>query len=170
MLADGEVLIAGGGTSSAELYDPSSGTFSLTASMSVSRTDATATLLRDGDVLVAGGLDGNRQLGTAELYDPRSGAWSLTGSMAVARSGQTATLLADGDVLVAGGGCNGSAYGCNSGSFLGNLRSAELYDPSTGTWSGTGPMHEGRQNQTATLLSDGDVLVAGGFGDRKSVV
>jgi N-acetylneuraminic acid mutarotase len=163
LLRDDEVLIAGGGTSSAELYDPSSGTFSLTASMSVSRTDATATLLRDGDVLVVGGLDGNHQLSTAELYDPRSGAWSLTGSMAVARSGQTATMLADGEVLVAGGGCNGSAYGCNAGSFLGNLRSAELYDPSTGTWSSTGPMHEGRQNQTATLLSGGDVLVAGGF-------
>jgi len=163
LLPDGQVLIAGGGTSSAELYDPSNGTFSPTASMSVSRTDATASLLSDGDVLVAGGLDGSRQLSSAELYDPTSGSWSTTASMTVARSGQTATVLADGDVLIAGGGCNGSAYGCDAGSFLGTLRSAELYDPSTGTWSKTGSMHVGRQYQTATLLSDGDVLVAGGF-------
>jgi len=83
--------------------------------------------------------------------------------MTVARSGQTATLLPDGDVLIAGGGCNGTNYGCDSGSFLYNLSSAELYDPATGTWTRTGSMHTGRQFQTATLLPDGDVLVAGGF-------
>ena len=133
--------------------------------MSAARQDATATLLPDGKVLVAGGSHGNVQLDSAELYNPSNGTWALTGPMSVARSGQTATLLPDGDVLVAGGGCNGQAYGCDAGSFLSTLKSAELYDPATGTWSATGSMHEGRQFFTATLLPDGKVLVAGGFND-----
>jgi N-acetylneuraminic acid mutarotase len=135
--------------------------------MSTARTDATATLLPNGDVLVAGGCcqPGNpyRGLSSAELYDPTTGTWSTTGSLNVARSGDTATLLQDGDVLVAGGACNGTAYGCDAGSFLVNLRSAELYDPSTGVWTKTGSMHAGRELQTATLLPNGEVLVVGGF-------
>jgi Kelch motif/IPT/TIG domain len=163
LLADGKVLVAGGGTASAELYNPATGLFTLTGSLPVAVSDATATLLPDGDVLVAGGLHGQRQVASAELYDPATGTWSATAPMTVARSGQTATLLPDGDVLVAGGGCNGTSYGCDAGSFLYNLSSAELYDPATGTWTRTGSMHTGRQFQTATLLPDGDVLVAGGF-------
>ena len=163
LLDNGKVLISGGGTRRAELYDPSTKTFSTTGSMAAARQDATATLLADGDVLVAGGTTGGTQLDSAELYDPHVGTWTPTGSMHVARAGQTATLLPDGDVLVAGGGCNGQAYGCNAGSFLVTLKSAELYDPSTGTWSLTGSMEEGRQLFTATLLADGEVLVAGGF-------
>src|SRR5262249_56123040 len=114
--------------------------------------DATATLLRNGKVLVAGGLAGNHQVSSAELYNPATGTWSATGSMTKARSGQTATLLPNGQVLVAGGGCNGSGYGCDSGSFLETQRSAELYNPATGTWAPTGRMAFGRQFFTATLL------------------
>lgn len=164
LLSDGQVLVAGGGTATAELYDPDTRTFTPTGSMSVARTDATATLLADGDVLVAGGLHGSRQLATAELYDPSTGAWSVTGSMHAARSGMTATRLGDGDVLIAGGGCNPGKL-CNAGSFLNSLHSAEVYDPGTGRFSHAGLMSAGRQFGTATLLSDGDVLVAGGFSD-----
>jgi N-acetylneuraminic acid mutarotase len=167
VLGDGDVLIAGGGTASAELYHPKSGTWSLTASMSTARSDATVTLLQDGDVLVAGGCcqRGNpyRGLSTAELYDPTTGTWSLTGSLNVPRYGDTATLLQNGEVLVAGGSCNGTAYGCDAGSFLYNLKSAELFNPSTGVWTRTGSMRFGREFQTATLLGNGEVLVAGGF-------
>jgi hypothetical protein len=163
LLPDGKVLVAGGGTASAELYNPATGSFTPTGSLPVAVSAATATLLPDGDVLVAGGLHGQRQVASAELYDPATGTWSATAPMTVARSGQTATLLPDGDVLVAGGGCNGTGYGCDAGSFLYNLSSAELYDPATGTWTRTGSMHTGRQFQTATLLPDGQVLVAGGF-------
>jgi WD40 repeat protein len=165
LLGTGDVLIAGGQSATAELYDPATGTFARTGSTSGPREDATATLLADGDVLLAGGSRGSAQLSTVELYDPGTGTWTPTGSMPVARSGQTATLLADGDVLVAGGGCNGQAYGCDSGSFEAPLKSADLYDPTSGTWSATGSMAEGRQFATATLLADGDVLAAGGFAE-----
>ena len=164
LLGNGNVLVAGGGTKTADLYETSTGTFTPTGSMSVSRTDATATLLPSGLVLVAGGVDSRgRQLASAELYDPSTGGFRPTGSMHTARSGHTATLLPDGRVLVAGGGCNKGQGDCDSGSFLDNLRSAELYNPKTGTWSGTGSMQFERQYFTATLLDNGDVLAAGGF-------
>jgi N-acetylneuraminic acid mutarotase len=162
LLPGGDVLVAGGGSATAELYDPATRAFTPTGTMPVTVSDATATLLPDGQVLVAGGMHGNRQVTDAELYDPATGTWSATGPMNVARSGQTATLLPDGDVLVAGGGCNPGAY-CDAGSFLDTLRTAELYDPASGTWTLTGKMHVNREYQTATLLPGGQVLVAGGF-------
>ena len=163
LLPDGDVLVAGGATRTADLYDPATGSFTPTGSMSVARTNATATLLPNGDVLLAGGADNRgRQLASAELYDPATGTFTLTGSMHTARSGHTATLLADGKVLVAGGGCNAGHGSCDAGSFLDNLTSAELYNPKKGTWAVTGSMHYERQFFTATLLHNGRVLVAGG--------
>ena len=162
VLTSGKVLIAGGGTAAAELYDPAKGSWSSTGPMSVIRTDATATLLANGDVLVAGGCcTGQRALFSAELYDPTTKSWSPTGSMTIGRWGQSATLLSDGDVLLAGGlAC---ASQCGSASFFTTLRSAELYDPTTGTFTRTGSMRTSRQLQTATRMPDGNVLVIGGF-------
>jgi hypothetical protein len=167
LLPDGRVLVAGGGPAqygphpgpdlaTAELYDPKTGTFSPTGSMGIPRQDHTATLLRDGRVLIAGGNDhGDHAVASAELYDPKTGTFSPTGSMATARGYQTATLLADGRVLVAGGDPCGWAQ-CNF------LASAELYDPKTGKFSATGSMASDRGFHTATLLADGRVLIAGG--------
>ena len=163
LLKDGDVLVAGGGSARAELYDPATRSFTATGAMPVAVSHATATLLPDGQVLVAGGMTGFRQVKAAELYNPATATWAATGAMNVARSGQTATLLPDGDVLVAGGGCNPGHGYCNSGSFLNTLASAELYHPATGTWTLTGRMHAGREYQTATLLPSGQVLEAGGF-------
>ncbi len=85
----------------------SSGTFDKTGSMNTARIGHSATLLGNGEVLVAGGWDGSDVSPTffasAELYDPVRGKWSFTGSMTVARTGQGAVLLHDGRVLVAGG-------------------------------------------------------------------
>ena len=163
LLPDGKVLIAAGGTTNAELYNPATRGFAPTAKMPLAVTGATATLLPNGKVLVAGGVHRFHQVTNAELYDPASGTWAATGAMNVARSGQTATLLRSGQVLVAGGGCNGSGYGCDAGSFEAALRSAELYNPATGTWTKTGSMKNGREDFTATLLRSGQVLAAGGF-------
>jgi hypothetical protein len=166
LLSDGRVLIAGGGPASwihpgpylasAELFDPKIGTFSPTGSMTTTREAQTATRLNDGRVLIAGGSDvGEHAVASAELYDPKTGTFSPTGSMTTARAFHTATLLADGRVLIAGG---------NSGSWTGGpiFASAEIYNPKTGTFSATGPMTSGRAWHTATLLSDGRVLMTGG--------
>ncbi len=169
LLDDGRVLITGGGPTawnnngalltSAELYDPTSGTFSPTGSMATPREGHTATLLGDGRVLIVGGIDLNGHAVTsAELYDPTTGTFSPTGSRAAARGFHTATLLADGRVLIAGGAPAAwvSIFG---------LASAEIYNPTTGTFSATGSMTTGRGFHTATLLADGRVLIAGGDDD-----
>ncbi|MFC1679466.1 kelch repeat-containing protein, partial [Elusimicrobiota bacterium] len=156
LLPNGKVLVAGGdGTvspSTAELYDPSAGTWTGTGSMSESRGYHTATLLPNGKVLVAGGSDSGT-LSTAELYDPSAGTWTGTDSMSAVRRWHTATLLQSGKVLVAGGQSTGGIW----------LSTAELYDPSAGTWTGTGAMSDSRYDHTAMLLPSGKVLVAGGY-------
>ncbi|MFI5042440.1 MAG: Kelch repeat-containing protein, partial [Acidimicrobiales bacterium] len=146
-LLDGRVLVAGGTDSgansqydltSAELYDPASGTWTATGNMVSGAGLDTATLLRGGKVL---GVGGNG----AEVYDPASGTWTATGKIVIGPGFATATLLRDGKVLVAGSG------------------SAELYDPVSGTWTATGKMTTPRYDHTATLLPDGRVLAAGGY-------
>jgi N-acetylneuraminic acid mutarotase len=165
LLPNGKVLVAGGitnttppdfgVTTSAELYDPVTGTWSVTGSLNIARFWYTATLLQNGKVLVAGGGGSGVGDNSAELYDPATGTWSTTGNLIATRYGQTATLLQNGKVLIAGGS--------NDGDLASTLASAELYDPVTGTWSATANLNASRISHTATLLSDGRVLVAGGY-------
>ncbi|MBV9743056.1 MAG: hypothetical protein JO099_04785 [Acidobacteriia bacterium] len=159
LLPGGMVLVAGGmnptttgfydpstaALATAELYDPLTGTFIPTGSMSVPRYDHTATLLPDGRVLIGGGGDATGHFSlTAELYDPATGTFSPTGGLGAAH--WTATLLDNGEV------------------FMGPVTPgdvAELYDPSTGTFTATGgnlipaTAFVGRTN---TLLADGRIL------------
>jgi hypothetical protein len=101
------VLIAGGYgigltiLSSAELYDPATGTWAATASMRSKRAEFTATLLLDGTVVVSGGQGGPKP--TSEIYAPATGTWSSVGNLIEARTAHTATLLPDGRVLVVAG-------------------------------------------------------------------
>ena len=120
-----------------------------------SRFRHTATLLPNGQVLVAGGFNDDGVLASAELYDPATGLWTATGSMATPRVDHTATLLPNGKVLVAGG--EGRRP----------FASAELYDPATGLWTATGSMAPSATDHTATLLPNGQVLVAGGSTRRR---
>jgi Galactose oxidase, central domain/Kelch motif len=161
LLKDGRVLVAGGLvaftprgstlTASAEVYDPTAGTFSTTGSMGNPRYWHTATLLTNGQVLITGGRGG---LASAELFDPVSGTFVPTGVMASARYLHTATLLTNGKVLIAGG-ADTNAAGIA-------FATAELFDPASGTFSPTGSMGTARAGHTATLLTSGKVLVAGG--------
>jgi hypothetical protein len=162
-LLDGRVLIVGGYTeqpkgtvwnATAELFDPSTSTFAATGSMSVARDGNTATLLKDGRVLVAGGTNGTIALASAEIYDPGTGTFITTTSMSHARTSAVATLLADGRVLIAGGATGSPASA-----------SAEIYDPSGGKFTPTGSMSVGRSGPAATRLTDGRVLIVGGSGD-----
>jgi N-acetylneuraminic acid mutarotase len=172
VLLDGRVLVAGGqsfGVGTAELYDPNTGAWTETGNMSAGRIDHTAVLLPDGRVLVVGGYTydttGNNgtALSSAELYDPDTGTWTATGSMSEARAGHAASPLPDGTVLVAGG------QDIRDNAALGNLATAEVYDPVSGTWTATAEMNEARYGHNATLLLDGRVLVTGGFSTATSV-
>lgn len=166
LLPDGRVLVVGGSIGddatgrSAELYDPSTASWTASGGMAEARSGHSATLLADGRVLVVGGVGlGSTPdpLVTAELYDPSTGRWTATGSMAEARPNRhTATLLPDGMILVTGAWNEGGVANDPVG------RSAELYDPITGQWTATANMLVARVGPTATLLSDGTVLVAGG--------
>lgn len=123
------------------------------AAMEVERAAHTATLLRDGRVLVTGGIRaGEAALASAELYDPRTRTFSPAGAMASVRSGHTATLLLDGRVLIAGGWDDDVPQ-----------RTAELFDPATGRFTPTASLTAPRGAATATLLRNGRVLVAGGY-------
>ncbi len=164
LLPDGRALVVGGDTfdsvlgeittSTAEIYDPATGTWQYTGSLSGPRRYHTATMLADGRILVAAGRDQNNAwLGSAEIYDPATGFWSLTGTMNHARYAHTATLLLNGQVLVTGMPNVPNV----------DLFSSELFDPATGLWSTTTNAPEERWSHTATLLDNGDVLVAGGI-------
>jgi hypothetical protein len=151
LLSDGRVLVgdvddpaADDTVNGAELYDPASGTWTATGKM-VNGGESTATLLRDGKVLVIGYND------TGEVYDPDSDTWTATGMMADPRHSHVAILLPDGSVLVAGGHAPGDQP----------TDSAELYDPDTGTWNAIANMHAKRGGPEAFLQPDGKVVVVG---------
>jgi Galactose oxidase, central domain len=136
------------------------GNFTAVGNMTTARADHTATLLRNGKVLIAGGEGvGFHALASAELYDPSTRTFAPTGNMITPRYGHSATLLTDGRVLIAGGTQN-----VNGGGFV---FTAEIYDPSTGAFTATGDLSSivggvyGPPGNVTTLLPDGRVFVAG---------
>jgi hypothetical protein len=161
LLLDGKVLIAGGGSATVELYDPSTGTFTAIGSMTASDGVGSATLLPDGRVLLI-------ETQGAELFDPSTGTLSATGNMIEVQNGYTATLLTNGKVLVTGG-TNGQSDCCA------NVANPELYDPSSRMFSLAGPYADtgaptvgptygagtsGLVSVPATLLPAGKVLIS----------
>jgi hypothetical protein len=160
LLADGRVLVVGGRDSvkgvlnSAEIYDPRTNRFSRTGSLAHGRYKHTAALLPDGRVLVAGGSDDRDWNGTtssAEIYDPRSGRWLPAPNMTEARFKlpEEAVRLSSGKILIAGG-----------------AQHAELYDERANRFFAlAGEIDLPRHFMSETLLSNGDVLLAGGYPD-----
>lgn len=139
-------------------YAQSPGTFTSAGGMWTARSGHTATVLPDGKVLIAGGKNGpESNLASAELYDPSTGYFTRTGDMTTARSGQSATLLADGRVLITGGITGGVT--ADGAPCCVDVTSAELYDPSTGTFSPSGGTST--VGGIATLLQSGKVLITG---------
>ncbi len=171
-LLDGEVLIAGGvsnllfpvARNTGEIYDPNTGRFTPADGNMISGVFYhTATLLKDGHVLIAGGLTATGASASAELYNPGTRTFSAVGNLSVARSLHTATLLPDGTVLIAGG------MGIDDK----ELASAEIYNPESQSFTllsngpcpgSTGCMTTARTSHTATSLLDGTVLIA--FGEN----
>jgi len=162
LLQDGKVLITGGdiedvaGSATdrsivafSELYDPSTGTWSLTGDMTEPRKHHAATLLNDGSVLVVGG-------NSSEIYDPSLGTWSSAGNMPNNHGiGSTATALKNGKILIVGGGernLDGSPLAVSH---------VDIYDQSTGEWSSASNMAAAELDHTATLLGDGKLLIVG---------
>lgn len=127
------------------------------SALKAGRENHTALLLHDGTVLVVGG-EGEQPLAEAEIYDPASDTWSPAGSLATPRTGHTATVLADGRVLVVGGFPTRHEDCCLA------LAAAEIFDPATRTWTHAGELNDRRAAHSATLLHDGRVLIAGGYG------
>jgi hypothetical protein len=170
-LANGKILVAGGFTdptssanaqpvlTSAELYDPATGTWTPTGSMSTPRALHVAQLLPNGKVLVAGGRTCNAPpptacnstftTNTAELYDPATGSWAPTASMNNNRTTTSAVLMSNGQVMVPAGFPTGQV-------------TTETYNPATSTWAYADTLNVPRARQGAMLLPDGDVLVAAG--------
>jgi len=163
LLDNGSVLITGGQSSSitgmtiynsAEVYSASADTFKLLDSaMANARLGHAAVLLNNGTVLIAGGWNSGGDLSSAEIFDPATNSFSSTGSLYATRSwgsaGPAAILLGSGQVLLVGGN--------------NTVAEAELYDPVSGTFTLTGALNINRVDPEATLLSDGRVLITGGY-------
>ena len=158
LLNDGRVLLIGKalfyGDTSAEIYDPGTGHWTTVAPANSDHTDGAAALLSDGRVLAVGGDFST----SAEVYDPGANTWTVLSSpvSGFGLSEPSLTRLNDGRVLLAGG----------SGGGFNNRSTAEIFDPSSNSWSATGSMNVPHAGAASVLLSDGRVLVAGGMQTR----
>lgn len=131
-----------------------SGTWASAASVRTPRDGHTATLLPNGNVIIAGGENNNQALASTEVYSSLTDSWTFSGNLNVARSNASAVLLGSGQILVAGG-CVSSCLGATTAG-------AELYNSVNGTWSSTGSMLTARTYFAMVMEPAGRVLVAGG--------
>ena len=174
LLSDGRVLVVGGSSlvlregglfptqpPDAEVYDPTRNRWTVTSPMGSYRLNHTATLLKDGRVLIAGGQGDAGPFASTEIYDASQDRWVSAAPMGVRRSGHAAVLMANGDVLVAAG------LGVEPNALSIALTSAELYDPKTNLWVAVANMAQLHGGHSATLLGDGMVLVVGTLGHQR---
>ena len=165
LLQTGDILIAGGtetnninavALAEAEVYHPSTGTFSVVGSMSTARIDHTASLLPDGKVLMTGGYDGANFIGTAEVYDPTTARFTSTGSLQTARNGHSATVISapsqPTQVLIYGGFSGGAS----------TTIPWEIWDERSGTFTQGSPTSSVIGRPPAAALPDGRLDNVGG--------
>jgi hypothetical protein len=168
LLNDGRVLVAGSETGAtwasfatggeSELYDPVTGSWAETGSMTAARSEPGLALLPSGLVLAVGGAAGaSGPTAVAELYDPARGTWRPTAELGFPVVQQTMTLLPTGEVLLA---CGREDFWMPSDTP--GRPTAWLYDPTTETWRPTSPMTYRRVMPTAVRLASGHVLLSGG--------
>ena len=164
LLGDGQVIVAGGidvelgFLASAELYDPTSRTFTVTGSMATTRSGAAAILLGDGRVLVTGGQTTNAVLTNAEIYDPTTGKFTPTANhMPEPHFLHAIAMMPGGSVLVAGGFAGSGIF-----TFLNAQAAATQFDPSTNSFTPAAPLNLSRAVIDATVLKDGNIFIPGG--------
>ncbi len=168
-MSDGRLLAVGGRAvglqaqsgnfnETAEVFDPTDTVWTFTSDMSEQRRSPALFELPDGRVMVAGGLSGQREpLASTEIWDPATGEWTLGPAMNRPHDLMGAVVLPDGRFLMIGGTSKNQ-----DGHLVALNAETEAYDPETETWSDVAPMLSERANHTATVLSDGRVLVTGG--------
>jgi hypothetical protein len=165
-LGNGTVLVTGGydetlwGTDTAEIFDPTTGTWAEAAPMSLPRAFHNSSLLADGRVLVAGGESGLTPTDSAEIYDPATGTWSSAANLPTARYCHTAQVLGDGRVALMGGATWTTAFS--------QIASVHIYDPTTNAWTIAATMPNQRYFHSATTLNDGRILVVGGLDNNNT--
>ncbi len=158
---EGEGMYGGGKSVFAEVYHPSSNTWTTTGSLNAPRAYFASAALTNGRALVTAGVNGDGvSYSSTKIYDVATGTFTQTGLLNYARTSSVYAKLNDGRVLVAGGTYYSSPE--SDGKWL---SSAEIFDPATATWSMTGAMHEARDDTAAVTLADGRVLVVGGSSD-----
>ncbi len=157
LLNDGRVLATGSliaDTTTAEIYDPATGQWSLTGSMQYPNRDRHLVKLGDGRILAIGGDKAGEELATVEIFDPTTETWTETGSLHYNRGGGFgAVLLPDGRVLIAGGQQDPSVP----------VLQSEIYDPATGQWSIDATINYHHIGGNMVTLDNGSALIAGGF-------
>ena len=140
-LSNGAILFAGGARcddpdrpaiKGAEIYDPAI-KFKRVSDLGLARVCHTATLLKDGKVLIAGGATSmifGISHHTAEIYDPEKATFTPTGDLTKARTCASAILRADGNVLIKGGYSRSASDASQT-----DLSDSEIYDPTSGKFT-----------------------------------
>ncbi|HZE84565.1 MAG TPA: kelch repeat-containing protein [Puia sp.] len=157
-LADGRILLAGGlqgkqPTQSALICDPATSQFTKVGNMNSVRYKCGEILLADGKVMIIGGSDNRDWKGkysSTEIFDPHTGTFSRGPELNFERFklGHSVVTLRDGTVLVTGGD-----------------KHIELYDPASSKFTVVATLDQPYYFSSATLLTDGTVLMSGGYGN-----
>jgi hypothetical protein len=148
-----------GTIAASQVFQTSTHSWAPAPSLGTIRFDFAGAVLVGQKILVAGGFGGalGANLDTAEIYDPNAGAWAPSGTLSLPRAQLTLTALANGAAVAAGGAVMKDATTIES-----YAKSVDLYDATAKTWSKLADLSEARAAHTATLLTDGRLLVAGG--------